>query len=89
MMFLDIRRVGSKEPMDNMNQLADARGRFVIAGLSAGDYELTLAYQSRLPSSGTAGGAGGVASRQVKQTVSVTNGAETQVTLIVDLNKEQ
>jgi hypothetical protein len=59
--------LAAKEPMDNMNQLADARGRFVIAGLSAGDYELTLAYQSRLPSSGTAGGAGGVASRQVKQ----------------------
>lgn len=86
MMFLTVRRVGSKEPVNNTNQTADARGRFVIPGLSSGDYELTLAYQSR-PTPGT--DRGGVTSRQVKQTVSVTNGAETQVTLIVDLNKEQ
>ena len=86
MMFLDLRPVGSKDPRNN-SQMVDARGRFVIPGLSTGDYELTLVYQSRQTSSGTVGG--GVTTKQVKQRVSVTNGTETQVTLIVDLNKEQ
>jgi len=87
MMFLNVRRVGSKDNFSNMNQPVDARGRFVASGFVSGEYELTLNYQSRPPSPD--GGGPAVITRLVRQTVSVTNGTETQVTLIVDLTKEQ
>jgi len=87
MMFLNVRRAGSMDNVNNMNQPVDVRGRFVASGLTPGEYDLTLNYQSRAPSSDA--GRPSVISRQVKQTVSVTNGTETQVTLIVDLTKEQ
>lgn len=87
MMFLNIRRVGSKDNVSNMSQPVDARGRFVASGFVPGEYEITLNYQSR-PSSPDASSPA-VFSRLVKQTVSVTNRSETQVTLIVDLTKEQ
>ena len=87
MMFLNIRRVGSKVPVNNGSQMPDVRGRFAILGLSPGEYELTLHYQSRLPSPEPPGP--GIITKQVTQTVSVTNGTDTLVTLIVDLEKEK
>src|SRR5262249_40180169 len=87
MMFLNLRRAGSKENVNNTNSVVDARGRFVVSGLSPGDYELNLYYQSRAPSPDNH--AQGAITKQVKQTVSVTNGAETQVSLVVDLTREK
>jgi hypothetical protein len=87
MMFFNVRRVGSKEFVNNINQTVDVRGQFVISGLLPGEYEINLHYQGRPPSPEAGGPA--MIVRQVKQTVSVTNGSETQITMIVDLNKEQ
>jgi len=51
----------------------DARGRFKIEGLSPGNYELELqTTQPELP--------------RVKQTVTVENGAEMEVTLVLNLS---
>jgi protocatechuate 3,4-dioxygenase beta subunit len=58
----------------------DSRGRFVIEGMSSGDYELTLqtfliGTQRRLA--------------PVKQNVTVVNGVETEVTMTLDLQAKQ
>lgn len=55
----------------------DARGRFVLEGLPPGEYQLRLV-----------GGRGpnGPRFQPVSQNVSVTNGVETQATLVIDLN---
>lgn len=87
MMFLNVRRVGSMDNVYNMSHPVDARGRFVAIGFTPGEYELTLNYQSRLHSPD--GGGPAVISKQIKQIVSVTNGAETEITLVVDLTKQQ
>jgi protocatechuate 3,4-dioxygenase beta subunit len=59
----------------------DARGRFVIEGLPAGEYELTLEtyFQSAPPSPS-------MFPPNVKQTVSVANDIASDVTLTLDLN---
>src|SRR5262249_12047892 len=61
----------------------DARGRFLLEGLSTGAHEITLTVY--VPSQPGAT----MPIRQwasVKQTVSVTSGAESQVTLVLDVN---
>ena len=59
----------------------DARGRFLVEGLATGDYQLILRVQfppdfGRPPAS-------------VKQTVSVTSGIETEVTVVLDLTAKE
>jgi protocatechuate 3,4-dioxygenase beta subunit len=79
-MFVSVRRRGGGDPAMPANRGAqvDSRGRFIIEGMSNGDYELTLQTflagnpQRRLP--------------PVKQNVTVTNGVEAEVIFTVDLN---
>ena len=65
----------------------DARGRFVIEGLPEGEYNLTVRPVRDFP--------GGESSRDLlariqafKQTVTVTNGAESTATLLIDLSEK-
>ena len=72
------RRVGEGAERAMRGAQADSRGHFVIEGLPTGNYELLLSVQMingrpvRLP--------------PIKQSVSVVNGAEAEVTFTVDLN---
>jgi hypothetical protein len=61
----------------------DSRGRFSIDGLMQGEYEISLA--------ATVASSGGGPPRQkfLTQTLSITNGMETQVTFVIDLNEKQ
>lgn len=83
MMFLSIRRIGGVPHQGRMPPLPDSRGRFAIDGLLPGEYELSLSVQVRpVP------GSPQMNAKSVKQTVTVTNEAETQVTMVVDLNEK-
>src|SRR5258705_11324435 len=85
MMFLSIRRAGTNQPLNMRSPTTpDSRGRFFIDGLLPGEYELSLLFQTR-PAPPVAGGPP-IISKDVKQTVMVTNGTESQVTMLVDLN---
>jgi protocatechuate 3,4-dioxygenase beta subunit len=84
MMFVNIRRAGTDQPLNMRTPTPDSRGRFVIDGLLPGEYELSLSFQTRTVTP-VAGGPR-IISRNVKQTVTVTNGMESQVTMLVDLN---
>jgi hypothetical protein len=61
----------------------DARGRFLIEGLATGAHEISLMTFVPSPSGGTLLSPLGP---PVRQTISVTSGAESQVTLVLDLN---
>jgi len=84
MMFLNIQRTGTKQPLNGRTPTPDSRGRFLIEGLQPGEYELSLLFQFR-PVTPVAGGPP-VISKNVKQTVTVLNDQDSQVTLLVDLN---
>ena len=84
MMYVAFHHTGSNRMGGGV--LVDARGRFLIEGLPEGQYELSLAsetllrdrshdYRSQL--------------NAAKQTVTVTNGAETPVLLVLDLSKKK
>jgi Carboxypeptidase regulatory-like domain len=82
-MFFSLRGVGGVPHQGRTPPIPDSRGRFVIDGLPPGDYELWLTFQVR-PVAGNLA----LSPKSVKQTVSVTNGAEAQVTIVVDLNEK-
>jgi len=84
MMYLSLRRAGINQPLNMRNPTPDSRGRFLIDGLLPGEYELSLLFQTRRAPP-VAGGPP-IISKDVKQTVTVTNGTESQVTVLVDLN---
>ncbi len=84
MMFLSVRRIDGNQQVRLRAPTPDSRGRFVIDGLLPGDYEISLVFQTR-PAVPGADGPHAI-SKSVNKTVTVTNGTETQVTLIVDLN---
>ena len=84
MMFLQIRRAGTNQPLNVRMPPVDLRGRFVIDGLQPGEYELSLSFQTNPAAPGADGRT--MISRNVKQTVTVTNGSESQATILVDLN---
>ncbi|MEK6320174.1 MAG: carboxypeptidase-like regulatory domain-containing protein [Acidobacteriota bacterium] len=67
--------------------VADARGRFTIEGLLPGEYEITLNPMFVTPSSpGAPPPPSRLPNRKpVKQNVTVANGVETEVTLVLDL----
>jgi protocatechuate 3,4-dioxygenase beta subunit len=73
-LYVSARRPTAAEPTLPGAEV-DARGRFVMEGLPAGQYEL------RLGSNGLGGGR----IPPVVQNVVVTNGVETQVTLVIDM----
>jgi hypothetical protein len=60
----------------------DRRGRFVLGNAIAGEYELTLQYM--VPQ-----GAGNRQMKPLKQTVTVGEGAEVQVTFVLDLGEKK
>jgi hypothetical protein len=60
----------------------DARGRFLIEGLATGVHEITLMAFVQSPSGGNLQSPLGL---PVRQTISVTSGAESLVTLVLDL----
>ena len=74
--YISVRRASQTE-LSLPGAEVDARGRFVIDGLPAGEYQLRL--------SGSLGRAG-THFKPVVQNVQVTNGAETQATLVIDLD---
>lgn len=72
------RRTDTTAGPPNRGAQVDSRGRFVIEGMSNGDYELTLqAYLVGTPAQRIA---------PVKQNVTVTNGVEAEVVMTLDLN---
>jgi hypothetical protein len=72
-------RIGEEERSNNLFANADERGRFVIEGLISGEYELTAGsnFSSVVP------GAPIPRLERVTQRVTVTNGAESAVTLVL------
>ncbi|HEX8493542.1 MAG TPA: carboxypeptidase regulatory-like domain-containing protein [Pyrinomonadaceae bacterium] len=75
-LHVSLRRPNQAEPTLPGTEV-DARGRFVLDGLPAGEYQLRL--------SGSLGREGR-RFQPVVQNIQVTNGAEAQVTLVIDLN---
>ena len=67
--------------------IPDARGRFSLEGLLPGEYEITVYTMSLTPSAPGAPPPPGMRSNRTlaKQNVTVANGVETEVTLVVDL----
>src|SRR5262249_15608269 len=80
-LYLTIRRADTKQQVGMRSPIPDVRGRFVIEGLSSGEYELSLFIRLR-PEPGKP------ISKTVTQKVSVTNGVETQATVRVNLTAE-
>ena len=79
--LITCRKVGSIDQWSIQPVTTDLRGRFDIEGLLTGEYELSM----------TAAVAGVPLSRQrvAKQTVSIVNGKETEVTFVIDLNESK
>jgi hypothetical protein len=80
------RRLDSNGPVTAGN-VPDARGRFSLEGLVPGEYELTVSLMIVTPFAPGAPPppARGLPRTLAKQNVTVTNGTETQVTLVADL----
>lgn len=76
-LFVSARRPSQIEPTLPGAQV-DARGRFLMEGLPPGEYELRLG-----------GNLSGQRIRPVTQRVNVSNGTETTVTLVIDLNPQE
>lgn len=62
--------------------IVDVRGRFLLEGLTSGEHEITLSPFIPLPD----GAQRSTRWPQIKQTVSVTSGAETPVTFVFNVN---
>lgn len=75
-LFVSARRPSQSEPSLPGAEV-DARGRFVLEGLPPGEYQLRMA--GRL-------GQSGQRFPPVLQNVNVTNGTETEITLVINLN---
>jgi hypothetical protein len=81
--YVRMRRAGGERSVrDNISSEVDARGRFVVEGLVAGEYELSGHGWIR-PAPGAQAGAG---LPSVKQTVNVPEKGEINVTLVYELN---
>ena len=82
--FIECRKVGSNAEPYIQPVTTDLRGRFEIEGLMTGEYELSM-------NAMIAPVAGGPRSRPrvAKQTVSIVNGTETEVTFVIDLNESK
>jgi hypothetical protein len=82
-MFINIRRTGSAQYLNVRNPTPDSRGRFIIDGLQPGEYDVSLIVQIK-PGT-TVEGKPAVFTKDVKETIRVTNGTETQLTMLVTL----
>jgi hypothetical protein len=81
--MVSTRRVGATG-MGGDRAEVDSRGHFVIENLLAGEYELTVVvFVPQQP-----GGGPPARPRPVHQTVSVTDGGETNITITYDLNQQ-
>jgi hypothetical protein len=77
-MYVNCKRAGARY---GTGAQVDARGHFVITNLAAGEFELTLQVNSLTPRPPR-----GIPLQ--KQIVTVTNGAETEVTFVIDLTPQ-
>jgi hypothetical protein len=71
------------KPLKTTRASPDKRGRFTFEALWPGDYDISVTLLATVP------GGRQLRPRSVKQTVSVTNGTETQVTLVVNLDEKK
>ena len=78
-LFVGIRRAGERTAVFK-ESVVDARGRFQMEGLAAGEYELILRASAPV-------GSPPVRMPNVRQAVSVAEGGETTVALVLDLSK--
>jgi hypothetical protein len=76
---IQARRLGDDERANHLSADTDERGRFVIEGLMSGEYELTAGSTF----SSSAPGARIPRLQRVTQRVTVTNGAESAVTVVL------
>jgi hypothetical protein len=77
-MQIQVRRLGAEERSSHLFSETDERGRFVIEGLMSGEYELLVGSSFKLVE-----GAQIPHLQPVKQRVTVTNGTESAVTMIL------
>ena len=81
-MIFPRRTSGEPQMIQIRNNMTDARGRFVLDGLPPGEYEITARPMFRSPVSQRPG----PIIRPAKQTVTVTNDSEAEVTLVIDVS---
>jgi len=81
--FVDCRRLAVSEGVGGPSPFPDSRGRFACEGLIPGEYEVIATAVSIRTADGQRG------SITAKQTVSVTSGTESPVTLVLDLNAKR
>lgn len=82
-MFVTAQRSGAdNHPQNPLQTLVDERGRFIFEGLLPGEYEITLVATSIGP------GRQSPRPRETKQRVTVSNGAETEVTLMLEMESK-
>jgi hypothetical protein len=79
--FITCSKVGSNAEPYIQPVTTDLRGRFAFEGLLTGDYELSM--------TAVVGGVPPSRPRVAKQTVSIVNGKETEVTFVIDLNESK
>ena len=82
-LIIRARRLESDSPP--ATTMADGRGRFRFEGLLPGEYEIALNAMSLRPSSPGPPSPGIVNRKPVKQNVTVANGIEAEITLVLDL----
>jgi hypothetical protein len=75
-MHISIRRAGANEE-NGLDKQIDSRGRFVIEGLAAGEYEITVSGFIARP------GTSQITFKPVTKTATVTNGAELEMTFVL------
>jgi len=80
------RRLERENPMTSSSSI-DARGRFNIEGLQPGEYEVTVSSMRIAPSTPGAPPPPGIVQPRTlaRQQVTITNGSEAEVTLVVDI----
>jgi hypothetical protein len=82
-MYVSIRRIGGvRSSQDSVSAGVDGRGRFILEGLAAGEYELTV--NAWIPR--TSAAPQGTSLPAARQTVSVPEKGEINVTLVYDLS---
>jgi hypothetical protein len=82
--FIACRKIGSSEERYIQPVTTDLRGRFDFEGLLTGEYELSMT-AAVTPVAGVPPSSPRVA----KQTISVVNGKETEITFVIDLNESK
>jgi hypothetical protein len=82
--FITCRKIGSSAERYIQPVTTDLRGRFDFEGLLTGEYELSMT-AAVTPVAGVPPSSPRVA----KQTISIVNGKETEVTFVIDLNESK